>query len=136
MYIRKMLFCIVMPACSSFLAGAWFTLNGVTNRGITILLAIIAGCAGWGYYLAGSILAYNIAGWLLELFSGFLYIKILAGLLGEFGVLQYLFTLALFVIMVIYTIKHYKTIKILAKIRKRVKRNEDSDDTPEEQQQE
>ena len=136
MKIRKMLFCIVIPALASFLAGAWFTLHGVSNAGITVLLAIVALCAGWSYYIKGPGLACYVVGWLAETFTGFLYIKVLAGLLGEFGVLQYLFTLALFVIMVIYTIKHYKTIKILAKIRKRVKRNEDSDDTPEEQQQE
>lgn len=128
MKIRKMLFCIVIPAAASFLAGAWFTLHGVTNLGITVLLAIVALCAGWGYYMKGSSMVYSILEWLLELFTGFLYIKVLAGLLGEFGALMYVFVLGLFVLMVIFTIKHAKTVIRIAGIRKRARRSENSDD--------
>lgn len=42
--IQKLLLWIVIPASASFLAGVWFTLRGVTNLGITIIVAIIAVC--------------------------------------------------------------------------------------------
>lgn len=131
MKIRKMLFCIVIPALASFLAGAWFTLHGVSNVGITVLLAIVALCAGWSYYMKGPGLAYYVVGWLAEIFTGFLYIKVLAGLLGEFGALMYIFVLALFVIMVVLSIRYGTIVKRVARIRKRVIKNEDSNNTPE-----
>ena len=127
MKIRKMLFCIVIPAAASFLAGAWFTLHGVSNVGITILLAIVAICTGWAYYVKGPRLAYYVVGWLAEIFTGFLYIKVLAGLLGEFGALMYIFVLDLFVIMVVLSIRYGAIVKQVAGIRKRIRR---SDDTP------
>ena len=133
MKIRKMLFCIVIPALASFLAGAWFTLHGVSNVGITVLLAIVALCVGWSYYVRGSSLAYYVVGWLAEIFTGFLYIKVLAGLLGEFGALMYILVLILFVTMVVLSIKYATIIKRVARIRKRVIKSEDSDDAPENQ---
>lgn len=129
MKIRKMLFCIVIPALASFLAGAWFTLHGVSNAGITVLLAIVALCAGWSYYVRGSSLAYYVVGWLAEIFTGFLYIKVLAGLLGEFGALMYIFVLILFVTMVLLSIKYGTIVKRVARIRKKERRSEASDDT-------
>ena len=129
MKIRKMLFCIVIPALASFLAGAWFTLHGVSNVGITVLLAIVALCVGWSYYVRGSSLAYYVVGWLAEIFTGFLYIKVLAGLLGEFGALMYIFVLILFVTMVLLSIKYATIVKRVARIRKKVRRSEASDDT-------
>lgn len=129
MKIRKMLFCIVIPALASFLAGAWFTLHGVSNVGITVLLLIVALCAGWSYYVRGSSLAYYVVGWLAEIFTGFLYIKVLAGLLGEFGALMYIFVLILFVTMVLLSIKYATIVKRVARIRKKVRRSEASDDT-------
>lgn len=129
MKIRKMLFCIVIPALASFLAGAWFTLHGVSNVGITVLLLIVALCAGWSYYVRGSSLAYYVVGWLAEIFTGFLYIKVLAGLLSEFGALMYIFVLILFVTMVLLSIKYATIVKRVARIRKKVRRSEASDDT-------
>ena len=129
MKIRKMLFCIVIPALASFLTGAWFTLHGVSNVGITILLLIVALCAGWSYYVRGSSLAYYVVGWLAEIFTGFLYIKVLAGLLGEFGALMYIFVLILFVTMVLLSIKYGTIVKRVARIRKKERRSEASDDT-------
>ena len=129
MKIRKMLFCIVIPALASFFAGAWFTLHGVSNVGITVLLLIVALCAGWSYYVRGSSLAYYVVGWLAEIFTGFLYIKVLAGLLGEFGALMYIFVLILFVTMVLLSIKYATIVKRVARIRKKVRRSEASDDT-------
>ena len=129
MKIRKMLFCIVIPALASFLTGAWFTLHGVSNVGITILILIVALCAGWSYYVRGSSLAYYVVGWLAEIFTGFLYIKVLAGLLGEFGALMYIFVLILFVTMVLLSIKYGTIVKRVARIRKKERRSEASDDT-------
>lgn len=126
MNIRKLLFCILIPAISSFWMGAWFTLHGVSNIGILALIAIISFCAWWGYYARGGELAWSIAEWSLELFTGFLYIKILAGILGEFGALVFILVLALFVIMVIFTIKHGKNVAKLAGIRKRAKTSKDN----------
>ena len=56
-----------------------------------------------------------------------MYIKVLAGLLGEFGALMYIFVLALFVIMVVLSIRYGAIVKQVAGIRKRIRR---SDDTP------
>ena len=123
MNIRKLLFCIVVPAATSFLAGAWFTLHGVTNWGITILLAVVALCAAWGNHVGGSKVSYEVVWWLLEVFTGFLYIKVLAGLLGEFGALMYVLVLVLFVLMVIFTVKHAKKVENVAEI-KRARRKE------------
>ena len=128
MDIRKLLFCIVIPAATSFLTGAWFTLHGVTNWGITILLVVVALCAAWGHHVGGSKVSYEVVWWLLEVFTGFLYIKVLAGLLGEFGALMYVLVLLLFVLMVIFTVKHVKKVESVAEI-KRPRRKE-----PEEQE--
>lgn len=122
MNIRKLLFCMVIPGASSFLAGSWFTLHGVTNLGITVLLAIVALCAAWGYYVKGPKLAFSTFEWLLETITGFLYIKLLAGLLGEFGVLIYVLVLALFTLMVIFTINHVKHVVEVAGMRKTARR--------------
>lgn len=124
MKTRRLIFCVIIPAVSSFLAGAFFTLHGVSNVGIVILLAIIALCAGWAYYVKGSGLAYNVVGWLPEVFTGYLYIKVLAGLINnEFGPMTFMFVLALFVIMVVFTIKYGNEIMKIAGIKRRRRKN-------------
>lgn len=128
---RKMLFCIVIPAVSSFLTGAWFTLHGVSNAGITVLLAIVALCAGWSYYIKGPGLACYVVGWLPEIFTGYLYIKVLAGLINnEFGPMIFVLVVLLLAIMVVSTIRYGETVKKVAGIRKGIRRGEVSDDTP------
>lgn len=131
MNIRKLLFCIVIPAAASFLAGAWFTLHGVSNLGIAVLLLIVALCTGWAYYVKGSGLAYYIVGWLPEVFTGYLYIKVLAGLINnEFGPMIFVLVVLLLAIMVVSTIRYGETVKKVAGIRKGIRRSEVSDDTP------
>ena len=130
MKIRKMLFCIVIPALASFLAGAWFTLHGVSNAGITVLLAIVALCAGWSYYIKGPGLACYVVGWLPEIFTGYLYIKVLAGLINnEFGPMIFVLVVLLLAIMVVSTIRYGETVTKVAGIRKGIRRSEASDDT-------
>ena len=134
MNIRKLLFCIVLPAATSFLAGAWFTLNGVSNGSVAILLLIVALCTGWAYYVKGFGLAYYVVGWLPEVFTGYLYIKVLAGLINnEFGPMIFVLVVLLLAIMIVASIKYGGTIKKVAGIRKMIRQSEASDDTSEKQ---
>ena len=104
--IRKLLLWIVIPAVTSFLAGVWFTLHGVNNIEATIWLAIILVCTIDAYVKRGIGIAISVVLWILEAFTGFLYIKVLAGFLGEFGIIMHLFVLLLFLIMVLLTINY------------------------------
>lgn len=104
--IQKLLLWIVIPASASFLAGVWFTLRGVTNLGITIIVAIIAVCTINAYLKKGIEIALSVVLWISEAFTGFLYIKALEGFLGEFGIMLHLFVLLLLLLMVLFTINH------------------------------
>lgn len=108
--IRNMFFWIVIPAATSFLAGVWFTLKGIGYVGIINWLTIILVCIVDAFLKRGLETALDVACWLLEAFTGFLYIKVLAGFLGEFNLMTHLIVIIFFLIMLLLTICHTENI--------------------------
>ena len=104
--LRKLLLWIIIPAVVSFFAGAWFTFHGVSNLGITILVAIVGTCATDAYFKKSAKIALLVANWSAEVVTGFLYIKVLAGFLGEFGLMMHLLIILLFLITLLLTINY------------------------------
>ena len=104
--IRKLLLWIVIPAVTSFLAGVWFTLHGFTSRVTIIWLVIMFICPIDACVRRDLGTGFLVMLWWLEPFTGFLYVKVLAGFLGEFGIKMHLFVILLFLIMVLLSIDY------------------------------
>ncbi len=89
--VRNLLLWIVIPAVTSFLAGVWFTLHGFTSRVTIIWLVIMFICPIDACVRRDLGTGFLVMLWWLEPFTGFLYVKVLAGFLGEFGIKMHLF---------------------------------------------
>lgn len=104
--IRNLLLWIIIPATSSFLEGVWSTLHGSNNIVNTIWLAIMLICTLDASAKKNIETGLSVIFWGLETFTGFLYIKVLAGFLGEFEIMMHLFIILLFLIMVLLSINY------------------------------
>ena len=125
--VKRVIFTIIIPMVVSLIAGFQLTYHGGSNIGLTIWFLIMGVCVVIANLEEGGN-GILVALWTADLITGFLYCKVLEGILSEMNSFLFAFYILLFAFAVYVNVEYFKF--MLSEVSKGLETEEqETDDT-------